>query len=107
MEKCLNNARPTTLRACCCYRLARRAGVDVRVSYRVARLLLRTQLARRAGVDVRVSYRVARLLLRILPPRQARGARLPCHDVKSTRARARPSDCRCGQEGSRGTPPPS
>ncbi|CAJ1461147.1 unnamed protein product, partial [Effrenium voratum] len=57
MEKCLNNARPTASRACCCvfYRLARRAGVDVRVSYRVARLL-------RAGVDVRVSYRVARLL---------------------------------------------
>ena len=82
-------ARPTAPRAYC------------RVFYR---------LARRAGVDVRVSYRVARLLLRILPPRQARGARLPCHDVKNTRARARraaPSDCRCGQEGSRGTPPPS
>ena len=80
-------ARPTAPRAYC------------RVIYR---------LARRAGVDVRAPYRVARLLSRILPPRQARGARLPCHDVKNTRARARraaPSDCRCGQEGSRGTPP--
>ena len=55
-----------------------------------------------------MSYRVARLLLRILPPRQARGARLLCHDVKNTRARARraaPSDCRCGQQGSGGPPP--
>ena len=80
MEKCLTNARPTTSRACCC------------VFYR---------LARRAGVDVRAPYCAARLLSRILPPRQARGRRrsrvLPRRALAVAYSTASP--------GARGSPP--
>ena len=71
-------ARPTAPRAYCrvFYRLARRAGVDVRVSYRVARLLSRILPPRQARGRrrLRVLPRRARSLSRVLP-RQARGRR--------------------------------